>query len=282
MSFGSLDARHILLAIVPLLTTLLTAVYLTRFWWLIFVGTSRDEAVTGNAHEQSGLLRWSLVALVALGLVIVWLPHPLAIESSWFIRLLHQSEPASVRDEGNLVLAGAGEQLASGNFKSESWLRPVSEVMHIGPHGLANGLAMIGLLLGVALAWWKCRRGMPSQTVTDGTLTLFLEEGWRWDAVLRSCFVLPVKKLAQGLVMLDRWLWDGLVYLFVYLTLLLARGGKQIDDHLIDGLVRQTSRLTHTAGLALRRVQTRSLQLYLILTTLAVISIGVVILMLLR
>ena len=109
---------------------------------------------------------------------------------------------------------------------------------------------------------------------------LFLEDGWRWDSVLRRCLVLPVKKLAQGLVMLDRWLWDGLVHLFVYLTMLLARGEKQLDDYLIDGLVRQASRLAHTAGLALRRVQTGSLQLYLILTTLAVISIGVVILML--
>jgi hypothetical protein len=72
------------------------------------------------------------------------------------------------------------------------------------------------------------------------------------------------------------------VHATVYFTMLLARAEKRFDDHLIDGLVRQTSRLTHTAGLALRRVQTGSLQLYLILTTLAVISIGVVILMLLR
>lgn len=282
LSFGSLGYRHVLLAIVPIGTTLLTAVYLTRFWWLIFAGASRDEAVTGNAHEQTGLLRWSLVGLAVLGLAIVWLPHPLALESSWFVRLLHQSEPTSVRDESNALLSGASEQLVSGNFKSESWLRPVSEMLHMGPHGLANGLALMGLLLGVALAWWWCRRGIPSQRIKEDTFTLFLEDGWRWDRVLRHCFVLPVKKLAQGLDILDRWLWDGLVHLFVYLTMLLARTGKQLDDHLIDGLVRQICRGTHKVRLALRRVQTRSLQLYLIFTTLAVISIGVVILMLLR
>ena len=282
LSFGSLDARHILLAIVPFVTLLLTVVYLTRFWWLIFAGTSRDEAVTGNAHEQTGLLRWSLVALVVLGLAIVWLPHPLAMESSWFIRLLHQSEPASVRDESNLMLAGSSEQLASGNFKIESWLRPVSEMMHIGPHGLANGLAVVGLLLGVALAWSRYRQGIASQPVKRDVLSLFLEDGWRWDTILQCCFVAPVRKLSQGLVMLDRWLWDSIVHAMVYLTLLLARVGKQMDDHLIDGLVRQTSRWTHTAWLALRGEQTGKLQRYLILTILAVISIGVVILMMLR
>jgi len=275
VSFGALDYRHLLLATVPLVTTLLTAIYLTRFWWLIFAGTSRDEAVTGNAHEQTGLLRWPLFALVVLGLLIVWLPHPLAMESSWFVRLLHQSEPASVRDETNVLLAGAHEQLAGGNFKADSWLRPVSEIMHLGPQGLANGLALIGLVLGIALAWWQCQKA-PSTTA--GTVTHFLEDGWRWDAVLQRCVVLPIKKLAQWLVMLDRWLWDGLVHLSVYLTMLLARGAKQVDDHLIDGLVRLIGRLIHTAGAVLRRLRKGSS----ILTTLAVISIGVMILMLLR
>ncbi|HQR08748.1 MAG TPA: proton-conducting transporter membrane subunit [Gemmatales bacterium] len=279
VSFGSLDLKHILLAIVPLVTTLLTAVYLTRFWWLIFAGTPRDESVTTNAHEQTGLLRWSLVALVVLALVIVWLPHPLSMENSWFVRLLHQSEPASVRDESNLLINGSNEQLVSGTFKGASWLRPVSEIMHLGPHGLANILAVLALGIGIGLGWWKYR--LPSVT-PDGAVARFLEDGWRWDVVLQRCFVTPVKLLAQGLVMLDRWLWDGIVHAIVYLTMLLARAEKQFDDHLIDGLVRQTSRATHAAGLALRRVQTGSVQLYLILTALAVISIGALILMLLR
>jgi len=279
VSFGSLDLRHILLAIVPIVTTLLTALYLTRFWWLIFAGTSRDESVTTNAHEQVGLLRWSLVALVVLALNIVWLPHPLSMENSWFVRLLHQSEPASVRDESNLLINGSYEQLASGTFKGVSWLRPVSEIIHLGPHGLANILAVFALCIGIVLGWWKFRR---SSTSSDGAVARFLEDGWHWDVVLQQCLVVPVKLLAQGLVMLDRWLWDSIVHAAVYLTMLLARAEKQFDDHLIDGLVRQTSRVTHAAGLGLRRVQTGSLQLYLILTTLAVISICALILMLLR
>lgn len=279
LSFGSLDLKHFLLAIVPLVTTLLTALYLTRFWWLIFAGTPRDESVTTNAHEQQGLLRWSLVALVILALIIVWLPHPLSMENSWFVRLLHQSEPASVRDESNVLINGSNEQLASGTFKGVSWLRPVSEIIHLGPHGLANILALLALAIGIGLGWWKYRL---SSATTDGAVARFLEDGWRWDEVLQRCFVAPVKMLAQGLVMLDRWLWDGIVHATVYLTMLLARAEKQFDDRLIDGLVRQTSRATHAAGLALRHVQTGSLQLYLILTTLAVISIGALILMLLR
>jgi hypothetical protein len=138
------------------------------------------------------------------------------------------------------------------------------------------------LLLGVTLAWSRIRRGISSQTDPSSSFALFLEDGWRWDTVLQRCFVLPLIKLSQGLVMLDRRLWDGIVHALVYLTMLLARIVKQLDGHLSDGLVRKTSRWAHTAWLALRRVQTGNLQFYLILSTLAVISIGVVILMLLK
>lgn len=278
ISFSSLNQTHLTLAIAPLITSALTAAYLTRFYWLLFMGESRDGAVTSNAVDIAGLLRWPLVALALLALVLVWLPHPLAMEKSNTVRLINQSEPAAVLDSTAGTWATSAGQLAGHYFNKESWLRPLGEQFHLTPFTLTACLTFALSLLGGLITVRRYHRkpavpwGRPA-----GTLQYFLFDGWHWDRLLSRCFVQPCLLLGRFLQMLDRWLWDGLVHGFGRLARLLAFAERRLDEQLIDGLVQQTARITQASGLALRQVQTGTLRFYVALLLLVVVAVSGVI-----
>lgn len=261
LSFSSLDNKHVLLITLPVITTALTGAYLLRFWWLLFMGESRDAEATSTASDVTGLVRWALYALGLLALVLVWLPHPLAMSGSWSMKLLQQSEPAAVREETTIPLAGAAEQIASGYFKTESWLRPVTDTLHLGPHSVTIVLALVLTLLGMLYAWRTVHWSQASRP--PSALQAFLTLGW--DRVLWSCFVKPIQQVGHLLQLADRWLWDGIIHLVAKFARGVAYAERQFDERLIDGLVNQSAKLTHGSGLALRQLQTGNLRFYLML-----------------
>jgi NADH:ubiquinone oxidoreductase subunit 5 (subunit L)/multisubunit Na+/H+ antiporter MnhA subunit len=255
----------VLLMLLPLLTTLLTAVYLTRFWWLVFMGAPRDTTVTETAADVSGLLRWPLVGLAMLSVCLVWFPQSL--------RLLQTSEPPAVHDTTAGPWATSGEQVAAGYFSQTSWLRSVYEQYQLSPHGLTMVLALVLSLLGIALPWWRYSRkpAMPWGRPAGGVRYVFFD-GLHWDALLRLCFVRPARGLGHFFQRLDRWWWDGLLHLLARIARLLASAERQFDERLIDGLVQRSARLTQSTGAALRSAQSGSLWVYVLLAVTGLVA----------
>jgi NADH-quinone oxidoreductase subunit L len=266
LSFSSLSSQHVLLIALPILTTALTGAYLLRFWWNIFMGQARDVEATSTASDVTGIIRWSMLGLLILGFVLVWLPHPISMNSNWSMKLLQQSEPAAVREETSIPLAGAAEQIASGYFKSESWLRPLTDALHIGPHTVTMTLALVMTLLGIGYGWLRMNHFNTSTTVT------FLTTGW--DQLYRQCLIAPLLKLGHWLQAVDHWFWDGLIHLTARFARGVAYAERQFDERLIDGLVNQSARLTQGSGFLLRQLQTGSLRFYLILMLCTLVAIG--------
>ena len=242
------------------------------------MGRSRDAETTNTASDVVGLVHWSLVGLGIFAFVLVWLPHPLAMNSGWSMKLLQQSEPAAVREESTIPLAGAAEQIASGYFKSESWLRPLTDRMHVGPHSVTVMIALVLTLLGMLWAWHRVKRKSPYPWGRPaGSFRYFLYDGWHWDQVLWKVFVYPCRQLGHALQRLDRWLWDGLIHFFVRLARAVAYSERQFDERLIDGLVNQSAQLTQGSGLMLRQLQTGNLRFYLILLLATAVLAGSII-----
>lgn len=277
LSFASLNVNHLLLIVVPMVTTLLTAAYLTRFWWLIYMGKPRDEAVTNSAQDVSGLLRWPLIVLAILSLVLVWLPTPWTMDNNWLVKHWQLSEPSSVREEGVLPLAAAAEQLANGYFKSESWLRPLYEATSLSPHVLSMLLAFVTLATGVALAWNRCRNVDKAWPLSTSSFQRFLFNGWYWDAWIDRLITRPVLRLGHLYQIMDRWFWDEIIHQLARLARGIAWIEKQFDERMVDGIVRQSAVLTQSGGKTLRAVQTGSLRTYVMLAMAAAILISLLI-----
>lgn len=277
LSFASLNMNHLLLIAVPLLTTMFTAAYLTRFWWLIFMGQPRNEAISTSAQDVSGLLRWPLFALALLSLVLVWLPVPLAMENNWLIKLWQLSEPSAVREEGVLPLAAAAEQLANNYFKSESWLRPVYEATSLSPHWLAMILALLTMVTGVVLAWNRCRQVAKPWPLSTSSFQRFFYNGWHWDTCIERLITRPFLRLGHLYQIMDRWFWDEIVHSFARLARGIAWIEKQFDEQVVDGIVRQSAAVTQSGGRTLRAVQTGSLRTYVMIAMAAAIVLSSII-----
>nr|HMP17832.1 proton-conducting transporter membrane subunit [Gemmatales bacterium] len=164
LSFASLSSSHFLLVVLPILTTVLTAAYLFRFWWMIFQGPSRDSNVSSTAVDVSGIVLVGFLGLVLLSLLLVWLPHPLAASDSWSLQLLRQNEPAATREESSIPLAGSSEQIAGKYFRTESWLRPLTDRFHLGPHSITLVLTTFLTLLGFLYGWSLRNRQLSKNT----------------------------------------------------------------------------------------------------------------------
>lgn len=73
----------------------LTALYMTRQWRLVFFGEHRSDTVVLTQHESSWLMRGPVVVLAAFSLFIGFSSNPIDAHGSWFFALFPATDIVS-------------------------------------------------------------------------------------------------------------------------------------------------------------------------------------------
>ncbi|MEX2502710.1 MAG: NADH-quinone oxidoreductase subunit L [Trueperaceae bacterium] len=171
---------------VLLLSAVLTAFYMFRWYYRIFGGSFRGDAKAYAAvHESPAVMTVPLIVLAALSVTAGYVGLP----SFAFPNLI----------EGWLQPAILGG-LATMSFQHPPvWL----EWTLMGVSVLAAGL-------GLALGWWTyvARSGKPAERLGAGRAATLSRSGMGFDAAYRAAIVGSAEGTADGVAVLDRDLVD--------------------------------------------------------------------------
>ncbi len=189
------------LYILLLLTAVMTAMYMFRWYYGIFGGRSRVEAkAAAHVHESPAVMTWPLMILAFFSVVAGYLGMPEFALPNWISGWL---EPATAAVD--FTRLGAGTE----------WL--------------LIGLSTLAALGGLAIGWWiyHVRKGAPAASFEDSALASASRGALGFDALYRMLFVASGEGLSGGIATLDRDVVDrGMTGLATGVGLLgrLARG----------------------------------------------------------
>ncbi len=256
------QSRHLLLLLLPIVGAALTAFYMFRMWFLLFVDRKAHSALAtqaghahadhdhddpvAHAHESPSVMTWPLRILALFAVIAGW---------PW------------------LVVPVVG-----GTPVLESMLASASPVP-LHEHGLSLRVAAFLLSITIAglgiFAAYACyvRRSVNSIAIASrfAAISTFLQRKWYFDELYDRVFVRPTLALARVAAGIDRFLIDGLINGSAALTEGLSRLEGAFDLKVIDGLVNLAGRGTYAVGRAARLLQTGRLRQYLMMLALGVV-----------
>src|SRR5262249_21363087 len=90
------NPQHVLLFLLPLGTAGLTAFYMFRMWFLTFIGEPGHAHVHDHAHEWPWTMTVPLIVLAVLSVCVAWGWPIWDAKESAMLRVLENSQPASV------------------------------------------------------------------------------------------------------------------------------------------------------------------------------------------
>jgi NADH-quinone oxidoreductase subunit L len=251
MGFGLDHKQHIMLLVLPLITTAMTAYYMFRLWFLTFTGKPRDEKVHQHAHESPAVMTVPLIVLALFSIGVAWGWPFWDADASYLGHVLAKSEPAAVEV----------------GFTHERHLTHEN-------HVVAGLLALALAALGAAAAWWFFFQKQPtteSLYATGKPWYRFLLGKWYFDEAYDAAIVNPTVKLAQAAAAVDKRPTDAP-----------PPAGepelppKRFDWFTLDGILNGFAQLFDVAGRSLRVVQSGRLRMYVLALALtAAVLLGI-------
>jgi NADH-quinone oxidoreductase subunit L len=237
--------QHVLLWLLPLVTTILTAYYMFRLWLLTFAGPARDEMVYQQVQESPPIMTGPLVLLAILTVVGAWGWPVWQAEASWLGRVVEQAQPAMVREYAQITHAGHRY------------------------HWLAAGVGLLCALTGAAAAiWWYGRQATATQPVTVQTsLGQFLWRQWYFDELYEAMWLRPTVRFATILAATDK---HAPQISFAQTTGDDEPTPPRFDWRTLDGWLNALGDAATTAAAALRRWQTGRVRWYVLTLVLTV------------
>ncbi len=243
MGYGLEHKRHILLLVLPLATTGMTAYYMFRLWFLTFAGKTRDSHVAEKVHESPWVMTGPLVLLAVFSVGIAWGWPFWDADASYLGHVLEKSQPGFVAVQ----------------FHAEH-----EEAHH--RHMTAGALALLLAVTGAWLAWWLFGHRQPAEVEMfrpGGPGYRFLYGKWYFDELYDTAVVNPTVMLATVAAAADKAPTDKTSPPYVQMPTL-------------DGLLNAMAELFVVVGRSLRAVQTGQLRTYVLtlaLTAVAVLGI---------
>jgi len=254
--FARQNPRHVLLFLLPLGTAGLTAFYMFRMWFLTFLGKPRDEHVYEHAHEPPWTLTVPLIVLAVLSVCVAWGWPIWDAKESAMLRMLENSQPASV----------------------EAMFRPeiaVAESMHFSVGLVVLGVVVIGIVFGVLLYVTRVMDPADAKEQFPGVHS-FLWNKWSFDDLYSVALVRPALVVAHWCKAFDLYVIDGIIHGVAAVALWLTKWNGRFDNSIVDGLVNLVADVVHATGAWLRGWQTGYLRSYILFLALAAIGIFVV------
>jgi NADH-quinone oxidoreductase subunit L len=243
--------QHMLLLVLPLLTTAMTAFYMFRLWFLTFAGRPRDQHVHEHAHESPPVMTLPLIVLAIFSVGVAWGWPAWDANASYLGGVLAKSEPNAV-DLG---------------FHHE---RHLAHEYHLLAGSLALGLALVG----AGAAYWYFGRTQPSTEAmyaAGSPAYRFLVNKWYFDEAYDATLVNPTVALARGAAAADKRPTDappppGEAEL----------PPKRFDLLTLDGIINALGQAVEAAGRSLRVVQSGNLRGYVVALALtAAVLLGI-------
>lgn len=245
------NGAYTLMLIMGLVTTALTAGYMTRCVYLTFHGKYRG---TGTPHESGKRIivpLWILAGLAAVAGLINLPKGFQLVPSSWNERFAHFIEPTGVEYFPHVAHA------------TPSWTLGIFSIL----------VALVGIVW-VAAYFRKVEKRAESPTeLTNGATTKFklaaggyhlLVNKYYLDYLYTDILTHTVRgKLARGIYWVDQTIINGVVNAAGKTA---VKAGHvvydQIDQKVIDALVDKTASQTEQAGEEIRKMQTGKVQHY--------------------
>ncbi len=239
MGFGLDHKQHILLLLLPLITTGLTAFYMFRLWFLTFAGTPRDEHTHEHAHESPAVMTIPLIVLAVFSICVAWGWPLWEANESYLGHVLGKAEPPAVE-------VGFAQERETAHHN----------------HAIAGGLALLLALTGFGAAYrFFCMKQPTSEAMyaRGSAAYRFLLGKWYIDEAYDAAFVNPTVELAMTAAAVDKRPTDAPV----------PPGEtelppKRFDFFTLDGIWNALGQFAATSGQSLRAVQTGKLRNYVL------------------
>src|SRR5262249_52722773 len=174
----------ILLLLLPLIATGMTAFYMFRLWFLTFSGKPRDEHVHEHAHESPAVMTVPLILLAIFSVGVAWGWPVWDADACYIGHVLERSQPAAVAID----------------------FAEVREAAHHN-HLLAGGLALALALVGAGIAYRFFGMTQPTTEAMyapGGPGYRFLLGKWYFDEVYDAALVNPTVELAKAAAAADK------------------------------------------------------------------------------
>jgi NADH-quinone oxidoreductase subunit L len=229
--------HHYALWGIGMVTALMTSFYMFRLLFLTFYGPSRmDHHVAHHIHESPPTMTLPLSILAALSIVAGFLGFP---------------------PESGLLHHFLAPLMAA---PSEHHLSLSTEI------DLMIFSAVIALLGGFLAYVLYIKHPAWPVLLADRIRPLYLASYRKYgvDEAYDLFIVRPLLQICRLLWKLDQWVIDGIVNGIGYLTVAEGKISGLFDRHVVDGLVNFTSRLLDFFAHGLRRLQTGTIQHYLL------------------
>lgn len=222
------------------LTSWLTAFYIFRLVFKVFLGESREVKADklGHINDSPVQMKYVLLILSFFCTFIVFAFNPASFESSW----LWKGFQVSIIKEISIF----------------HWLVPL--ILNLGSF----------LLIFITYRIYVLDKGLKSM---EGTWPYRISNReWFFNEIYNFMFTRSVEKLSLLSYRFDRTVIDGLVISMATLTKILSSITDWFDRRIIDGLVNATGSLSRYIGRFFRNFQSGRLQHYLTTMLLVVLS----------
>ncbi|MFD2597754.1 NADH-quinone oxidoreductase subunit L [Sphingobacterium corticis] len=224
---------YIIIPIILVLVSFLTAFYIGRMIFKVFFGKIRSWSANDNQvpvfHEAPKMMLFPMAFLAICSLFIIFSFHPASYANAALMR-------------GLLLLS----------------VFPPIESLHM--------LIPIILISGSAIGWWigyrwyvkdaypfKEDNKLVKHALNQGYINEFYQRTWVQGTVL----------LSDGLYWLDRNIVDGLAIGLAAITRMISTFSAWIDRYIVDGLVNLVAQTGYYLGHLLRWIQNGRLQGYM-------------------
>lgn len=222
------------------LTSWLTAFYIFRLVFKVFLGESREIKADklGHINDSPVQMKYVLLILSFFCTFIVFAFNPASFESSW----LWKGFQVSIIKEISIF----------------HWLVPL--ILNLGSF----------LLIFITYRIYVLDKGLKSM---EGTWPYRISNReWFFNEIYNFMFTRSVEKLSLLSYRFDRTVIDGLVISMATLTKIISSITDWFDRRIIDGLVNATGSLSRYIGRFFRNFQSGRLQHYLTTMLLVVLS----------
>ncbi len=239
---GSSMSFYHLVPYAALITVALTAYYMGRQVYLVFLGKERFVSSSESSHSLPLSMRIPVILLAILSLGLLWSFNPFSYENSWFFNQL--TVPT-------ILVPG---------FPAE--LQPILVELSEKNHLLVFGLSSAMILLGLGIAWVRYRGGKQHIGQKQSVFYRLSHENWWMDDLYDKGIILPVKKLAFVTYGMDRRVIDFILDKTAVATVVLAKIASWIDRNVVDGFVHLMVSAGKIAGDIFRSFQGGNVQRY--------------------
>ncbi len=222
---------HMIIPVVLILVSILTAFYIGRLLFKTFFGSFAQQTVDGGKpaiHDAPRSMLYPMLFLAICSLFLFFAWHPLDYHSAWILHTFHVENSM-----------------------------PAVHILHT--------IVPIFLTLGAIAAWaigwrWYVKQKYPLSA--DNKWVRFANKQGYINEFNDVVFVKSSVRLSHILYRFDRSVVDGLTKFFTYFTLRLSGAMHWIDKKMVDGFVNLVANSAYYLGHLVRHVQNGQLQGY--------------------